>query len=156
MPNSRDNRRVAYSADSIELPIVLLAALGECEVTIRDFIGRIQRGSVWQDQAIRSADRRIVIQACLHRSSLRCMVQVGDDAFYHTDTGVLDLHDVFLPATVMALADLDASAVVDDPLFRLPGVRIRRMMPFGCRDTDIGVALLLAVPTIKVFCPHVS
>lgn len=143
--------RVFPCADPIELPISLLAALSECGVTIGDFIERIQRGSVWEDQAIRSADRRVVIQAFLKGSSLRCMIQVGSGAFYHTSTGVLRLFDVALPASVMAAGDLDASDIINDPLFQLPGIRVRRMVPMGGRYSAVGVTLFLSVPFIVVF-----
>ena len=136
------------------MPIVLLAALAECDVTLAGFINRIRHGSVWQDEAIRSADRRVVVQAHLGGEGLRALVQIGETTFYHTAASVLHLFGLVLPATILAMRDLQAATLIGDPLFQLSGIVIRRLRPLDHRDPDMGTAALLHVPTITVWLPQ--
>lgn len=139
--------------NTIRLPIILLAALVECEMPLSAFVERIRGRSLWQEDAIRSVDRRVVIQATLAADGLRCVIQIGERAFYHCSATVLRLFDVVLPATVMALTDLNAS-ILGDPLFAAPGMVVRRMKPLDRLKPKMGTAMLLHMPTITVWLPR--
>jgi hypothetical protein len=143
-----------FEDDRLDMPIVLLAALAECDVTLAGFIDRILHGSVWQDEAIRSADRRVVVQAHLAAEGLRSLVQIGETTFYHADASMLHLLGLILPATILAMRDLPAATLICDPLFQLPGIVIRRLRPLDRRDPAMGTAVLLHVPTITVWLPQ--
>lgn len=145
-----DRRSVA---DTFQLPILILAALVECGVPLVTFVERIRRQSLWQEDAIRSVDRRVVIQASLAADGLRSVIQIGENAFYHCSANVLHLFGVVLPATIMAVADIDASRIFGEPLFGFPGMIIRRMKPLDRRKPEMGTAILLDMPTIKVWLP---
>lgn len=135
------------------MPVILLAALVECKVTLNTFVERILKQSLWQDDAIRSVDRRLVIHASLGADGLRGVVQIGAKAFYHCSASVLHLFDTVLPATVMAVTDLNAS-VLGDPLFAVSGMIVRRMKPLDCLKPEMGTAMLLHMPTITVWLPR--
>ena len=137
---------------TVRLPIILLAALVECRLPLATFVERILKRSLWQDDAIRSVNRHVVIQASLGADGLRGVVQIGEKAFYHCSASVLHLFDTVLPATVMAVTDLDAS-ILGDPLFAVPGMIIRRMKPLDRLKPEMGTAILLHMPTITVWLP---
>lgn len=147
VPASQD--RVRPVPDTIRLPVILLAALVDCRVPLATFVERIRGRSLWQDDAIRSVDRRVMIQASLGADGLRCVIQIGEKAFYHCSTSVVHLFDIVLPATVMAVTDLDAS-ILGDPLFSAPGMIVRRMKPLDCLKPEMGTAMLLHMPTVTV------
>ncbi len=144
-----------FEGDLLELPIVLVTALAECDVPLASFIDRVQRGSLWQDEAIRSSDRRIVVQAHLAAEGLRAIVQIGEKAFYHVSAATLHVFDLVLPSTVLVVRDLEASCLLDDPLFRLLGVRIRKMKPLDHLDPGMGTTRLLHVPSITTWIPQI-
>lgn len=137
---------------TIRLPVILLAALVECKMPLCAFVERICGRSLWQDNAIRSVDRRIVIQASLAADGLRCVIQIGEKAFYHCSANVLRLFDMVPPATFMAVTDLDAS-ILGDPLFAAPGTIVRWIKPLDCLKPEMGTAMLLHMPTITVWLP---
>jgi hypothetical protein len=150
---SASQNRLRPVLDTIQLPVILLAALVECGVPLATFVERILGRSLWQDDAIRSVDRRVVIQASLAADGLRCVIQIGEMAFYHCSASVLHLFDKVLPATVMAVTDLDAS-ILGDPLFAAPGIIVRRMKPLDRMKLGMGTAMLLHMPTITVWLPR--
>ena len=152
VPTSQNRLRPAL--DTIQLPVILLAALVECEVPLAKFVERILKQSLWQDDAIRSVDRRVVIQASLAADGLRCVIQMGEKAFYHCSTSVLNLVDVVLPATVMSVSNLDAFLILGHPLFQGKDIIIRGMKPLDCVAPAMGAAMLLHMPTITVWLPH--
>lgn len=152
VPASQDRLRPV--PDTIRLPVILLAALVECRVPLATFVERIRGRPLWQDDAIRSVDRRVVIQASLAADDLRCVIQIGEKTFYDCATSVLNLFDVVLPATIMAVSALDAFSFLGHPLFQDQDIIIRRMKPLDRVAPAMGTAMLLHMPTITVWLPH--
>ena len=147
-------RGTRYENDRLEIPVILLAAITECDISLRVFIERLLRGPLWQDDAIRSPDRRVVVQAHLAADGLRCVIQIGDEAFYHHPVDVLHVYHAVLPATAMALRDVDAEELIDEPLIRIAGTLVRRIRPLNVDDQGMGIALLLSMPAITLWLPR--
>ncbi|MHC9419172.1 hypothetical protein ACYZX9_11325 [Sphingomonas citri] len=142
-----------FEGDRLDLPVILLAALVKCGVPLNQFVEHVRDRPYWQGEAIRSSDRRIVIQAHLARDGLRCVIQIGYAAYFHYPRCDLHLWHILLPATVMALCDVDAGAVFDEPFLRISGTRIRRLRNLNGNDPDMGIGATLEMPTIRLWLP---
>ncbi|WP_026046918.1 hypothetical protein [Sphingomonas sp. PAMC 26621] len=75
--------RAGARHEHVALPVVLLAALDAAGIQVEDLLTRLLRGSMWQDQAIRSADGGMVVEAFRSADALRCFILVGPFAWYH-------------------------------------------------------------------------
>jgi len=135
--------------EQIDIPIVVLAALDAARTPVEAFLARLKRGSIWQDQAIRSSDGHVSIEAHLWRDGLRCAIRIGS-AWYHHPASVLQLWHVRLPATVLALRDVPASALLADPLFSDERIRVRSLDWLNRSDPDMGVVLRLQMPSERM------
>lgn len=142
-------RRALVEAGGLELPLLLVRALEELRLTPSAFAERLIEGSVWQDQAIRSTDGRVSIEAHLWRDGLRCAVRIGD-AWFHHPAGVLHLWHIQLPATVLALRSVPASVILADPLFDDERIQARSLDWLNASDPDMGVGMRLLMPSEPV------
>lgn len=142
-----------FEGDRLDLPVILLAALVECGVPLYQFVEHVRDRPYWQGEAIRSPDRRIVIQAHLARDRLRCVIQIGYGAYFHYPRCDLHLWHILLPATEMALRDVDACHVFDEPLLRVPGTRVRHLSDLKRDDPGMGVSAKLGMPKIMLWLP---
>lgn len=142
-------RRVLVEAGGLELPLLLVRVLEELHLTPSSFAKCLIEGSVWQDQAIRSTDGCVSIEAHLWLDGLRCAVRIGS-AWFHHPAGLLHLWHVQLPATVLALRDVPAAAILADPLFDDERIHVRSLDWLNASDPDMGVSLRLQMPSEPV------
>lgn len=142
-------RRALVEAGGLELPLLLVRVLEELHLTPASFAERLIESSVWQDQAIRSTDGRVSIEAHLWLDGLRCAVRIGS-AWFHHPAGVLHLWHVQLPATVLALRDVPAAAILADPLFDDERIQVRSLDWLNASDADMGIGMRLQMPSEPV------
>lgn len=138
----------------LDMPVVLLAALDATGTSVDAFLARLQRGSIWQDQAIRSADGSIVIQASLAHDELRAVVQIGKATWYHHPSDTIHAWGVVLPATTMAIRDVPLKAILRHPLLDPLDVRVRAIRNLNTTRPDLGVGIRLNVPIFRVEPEH--
>lgn len=139
-----------FTGSTIELPIILVAALAAAETSLAAFISRLSKGSIWQDGAIRSADRTVVIQAYLAPDGLRGVVQIGKSAWYHHPLDTLHLFGVMLPAATMVVRDVPLTSVLRHPLLDPLQIGVSTIRELNTARPDLGVSMRLVVPTITV------
>lgn len=146
-----DRRPVrCFAEDRIELPIILVAALEATGTGVDRFLERLQRGSIWQDQSIGSADGEIDIQAHLAPEGLRCVVRIGKHKWYHHPLDALHAFGVEMPAT-----DDGGLAILElDPLLNTLPLKIRHMRTLNDAKPDLGACLYLIVPRISFALRH--
>ncbi len=148
-PGSVD-RETRSGGGTVEVPIILLAALAAADTSVETFIERLTTGSIWQDGAIRSTDRTIAIEASLFHDGLRAVVQIGKTTWYHHPADVIHAWGVVLPATVMALRDVPLATILRHPLLDPLPVHVRALRDLNAKRPDLGPSIHLAVPTIGV------
>ncbi|MBJ6121951.1 hypothetical protein [Sphingomonas mollis] len=90
-------RGQAFEGDTLELPILIPAALEATGTRVRAFLERLTRGSIWQDQSIRSMDGGVDIQAYLAPEGLRCLIRLGAGVRYQHPGETLDVLGMPLP-----------------------------------------------------------
>lgn len=134
----------------VDMPVVLLAALDAAGTSVDVFLARLARGSIWQDQAIRSADGSIVIQASLAQDELRAVVQIGRTTWYHHPSDTIHAWGVMLPATIMATRDVPLRMILRHPLLDPLPVRVRAVRDLNTARPSLGVSIHLAVPALTV------
>lgn len=136
-------------AGDLQLPLLLVRVLEELHLTPASLAERLIEGSVWQDDAIRSPDGRISIEAHLWHDGLRCGVRIGSAWYYHP-ADVLHLWHVRLPATVLTLQNVPASVILADPLFDDERIQVRSLDWLNASDPDMGVGMRLQMPSEPV------
>lgn len=134
----------------VDMPVVLLAALDATGTPVDAFLARLARGSIWQDQAIRSADGSIVIQASLAHDELRAVVQIGRLAWYHHPDDYLDVFGADMPDVEGACP---ATRIIGHDLLDQLPVRVTSVGLLQPRKPDLGVRLRLDVPRITFAAP---
>ncbi|WP_343528587.1 hypothetical protein [Sphingomonas sp.] len=134
----------------IDLPVVLLAALDAAGTSVEAFLARLERGSIWQDSAIRSADRAVVIQAYLAPDGLRAVVQIGNATWYHYPSDKIHAWGVVLPATIMATRDVPLKAILRHPLLDPLPLCVRAIRDLNTTQSTLGVSIQLDVPALTV------
>lgn len=134
----------------LDMPVVLLAALDAAGISVDAFLARLTRGSIWQDQAIRSADGSIVIQAYSAPDNLRCVVQIGQLAWYHHPGDYLDVFGADMPD--VKGGEPPSRIIGHDLLDQLP-VRVMSAGLLRPRKPDFGVRFRLDVPRIRFATP---
>lgn len=138
----------------VDMPVVLLAALDAAGTSVDAFLARLARGSIWQDQAIRSADGSIVIQASLAHDELRAVVQLGKATWYHHPSDTIHAWGVLLPATIMATQDVPLTAILQHPLLDPLTVRVRALRDLNATRPGLGVSIRLSVPAMTTSLAH--
>lgn len=145
-----DETEPRFTGSIIELPIILAAALAAAKTSLEAFISLLSKGSIWQDGAIRSVDRTVVIQAYLAPDGLRAVVQIGESAWYHHPLDTLHLFGVMLPATTMSVRDVPLISVLHHPLLDPLQIGVRAIRELNTIRPDLGVSMRLVVPIITV------
>lgn len=155
-PGPTDMGRSRYDGRHLDLPVILVQALSAAGTSVDQFLDRLVKRAIWQDEAIRAADGAIVIQAHLAREGLRCVVQIGSQCSYHHPLDTLHLFGVTWPATVMALRDLPLAALMRHPVLDHPDVQLLKIGQLNSFAPDLGVCIHLDVPVTTVMLPNLS
>ena len=144
-----DGQASRFTATWLELPIVLVAALAAAATSVDGFIARLSKGSIWQEDAVRSADRTIVIQASLAHDGLRAVVQIGKSCWYHHPSDTIHAWGVVLPATTLAIQDVPLTVILRHPLLDLLPIRARALQDLNSARRDLGICVTLDVPRTR-------
>ncbi|WP_010219542.1 hypothetical protein [Sphingomonas sp. PAMC 26621] len=144
----------SYQGRAIDLPVVLIAALAAVDVSIPAFLMRIQVGSIWQDEALRSPDRRIAIQAHLPPDGLRCVIRLAPQTFYHFPADRINAHAATLPSTAMALVNVPIRQILAHDLLLDDGIMVRRIDVLDSVTPAMGLCLQLEMPHVSVMMPQ--
>lgn len=142
-----------YHGRAIDLPVVLIAALAAVDVSVPAFLKRIQVGSIWQDQALQSPDRRIAIQAHLSPDGLRCVIRLAPQTFYHFPANRINAHAATLPSTAMTLINVPIRQIIAHDLLLDDGIMVRRIDALDSVTPAIGICLQLEMPNVSVMMP---
>lgn len=155
-PGPSDMGGSQFPGRHIDLPVILVQALSAAGTGVDQFLDRLVKGAIWQDDAIRAADGGIVIQAHLAREGLRCVVQIGSQCWYHHPLDTLHLYGAAWPATVMALRDLPLAAIMRHPVLDDSGVQLLKIGQLNHFAPDLGVCIHLDVPVTTVMLPDIN
>lgn len=136
----------------VELPAVLVRALEAAGISVEAFLDRLARGAIWQDQAIRSADREIEIQAYLPPEGLRCLIRIGRSIYYHHPLRTFDVDRMRMPEIDVGDGIPLACILPHEMLDTIPIV-VTRLTPLNAERPDIGICISVTMPTIEL--PHV-
>ncbi|MEK9212240.1 hypothetical protein [Sphingomonas sp. 2378] len=148
-----DGQTSRFSDTELELPIILVAALAAAGISVDGFITRLSKGSIWQDDAIRSADRTLVIQAYLACDGFRAIVQIGKSCWYHYPSDTIHTWGVMLPATVMAFRDVPLTAILRHPLLDPLPVGVRAIRDLNAAQPALGVSIRVRSPVATYKIP---
>jgi hypothetical protein len=143
----------AYPGSFIDLPVVLVAALAAVDVSIPTFLKRLKLGSIWQDQSLRSPDRRIAIQAHLPPDGLRCVIRLAPQTFYHFPANRINVYGATLPSTTMTLVNVPIKHIIAHDLLLDDGIMVRRIDVLDCFAPAFGICLQLQMPHISGVMP---
>ena len=148
-----DGQASRFTDTWLELPIVLVAALAATATSVDGFIARLSKGSIWQEDAIRSADRTIVIQASLAHDGFRAVVQIGKSCWYYHPSDTIHAWGVVLPATIMAIRDVPLKAILRHPLLDPLPVRVRAIRDLNAAQPSLGVSIRVRMPVATYKIP---
>ena len=140
------DRRLRFTGDHLDLPILLVAAVEATDTTVEAFIARLRREAIWQDQSLRSADRDIDIQAYLAPEGLRCVVRFGRTIWYHHPLETLHIYGLPLPT---APAGVPLASIVKHPLLDSVPVMVTRMRHLNATKLDLGICMKVAMPLVR-------
>ncbi len=143
-----DPRRSRYDQDSVDLPVILVAALSATGTTVDAFFARLAKGAIWQDQAIRSPDGEIVIQAYLAPDGLRAVVQIGNESWYHHPFDTIHAYGLLPSAEAMTTRDVPLAAVLQHPLLAPLQIIARSTVALNSDKPELGVSIAVDVPRI--------
>lgn len=146
--------RSRYERDSVDLPVILVAALSATGTTVEAFLVRLAKGPIWQDQAIRSSDGDIVIQAYLAPDGLRAVVQIGKDSWYHHPLDTIHAYGSPPSAKAMMVRYVPLAAVLRHPLLDPLQIIARSVVALNSDKPDLGFAITLDVPRIAYALPY--
>lgn len=142
----------AFEGDRIELPVVIVSALGATGTRVGDFLARLAEGPIWQDQSIRSTDREVDIQAHLAPEGLRCVIRIGRNAFYHHPSGTLHVFGLQRPK--VSIGDgVPLQSILSVQLLDTIPIMVIGIMPQNRIRPDIGISLQVTMPRIQVDIP---
>ncbi|MBY9061344.1 hypothetical protein K7957_00155 [Sphingomonas yunnanensis] len=142
-----------FRGDRVDLPVILVTALEATSTDVGVFLNRLVRGSIWQDQAIRSDDGATAIQAYLAREGLRCVVDLGGGCWYHHPADVLHVFGEELPVAVVAMRDVPLTSILRHPLLDGMELVVRRIALLNPRYPQLGIAIEVHMPTRPVQLP---
>jgi len=151
-----DRRGSRFTGDAVDLPVILIVALAAANTSVEAFIARLARGSIWQDQAIRSADRQIVIQAHLAPEGLRAVVQIGEAIWYHHPLDTIHAYGITAADAGKAAGNVGLSSILRHPLLDHLKMDARTIVSLNNRNPDLGVSIALDVPRVRYAFPHDS
>jgi hypothetical protein len=143
------DRRLRFTGDHLDLPILLAAAVEAADTTVEAFIARLRREAIWQDQSLRSADRKIDIQAYLAPEGLRCVIRVAENIWYHHPLETLHVWLMHLP-TVERSATVPLTRLVRHDLTDPLPIVVRSLTYLNARKPELGTCLRLDMPRVSV------
>lgn len=141
--------RPAFEGDRLELPLVILAALEATDTRVHDFLARLARGSIWQDQSIRSAGGEIDIQAYLAPEGLRCVIRLGAGIWYHHPLETLHVWGMQLPH-IDRDAAIPLACILPHGLLDTLPVMVLAATNLNARRPGLGTCLRIDMPRLGV------
>ena len=138
-----------FTGDNLDLPILLVAALEATGITLDAFIARLRHGAIWQDQSLRSADRRVDIQAYLPPEGLRCVIRVAENIWYHHPLETLHVWSMPLPLIGKGEAVPLARVLQHDLLDPLP-ITVRAVTHLNARKPELGTCIRVQMPRVRM------
>ncbi|MBJ6122522.1 hypothetical protein JAO74_12045 [Sphingomonas sp. BT553] len=142
----------AFEGDRLDMPVVIVSALGATGTRVEDFLARLAEGPIWQDKSIRSTDREVDIQAYLAPEGLRCVIRLARNAFYHHPLGTLHVYGLRRPKISIGDGVPLHSILPDDLLDTIP-IMVIGITPLNIIRPDIGISLRVTMPRIQVDVP---
>lgn len=153
-PGPASSPHVPTGGDRVDLPAVLVVALEAAGTSIADFLHRLGRGSIWQDEAIRSVDREIEIQAYLPPEGLRCMIRIGRSIYYHHPLRTFHVHGMLLPAVDVG-DGVPLNCILPHRLLDTIPIRVTRIRHLNSITSDLGICIHVSMPTVSIVLPHI-
>lgn len=146
--------QVPSPGDRVELPAVLVGALEATGTSIEGFLDRLRLGSIWQDEAIRSANLEIEIQAYFPPEGLRCVIRIGRSIYYHHPLRTFHALGMLLP-TIDVGDGVPLACILPHEMLDTIPIRATRVTPLNAIRPDLGICIRVAMPMIEVPQPHV-
>jgi hypothetical protein len=142
-----------FTGDHLDLPVVLVAALEATDTTVEVFAARLLHGAIWQDQSLRSPDRRIDIQAYLPPEGLRCVIRLERNIWYHHPLETLHVYGTPLPTIGQDEALPLACVLRHDLLDTLP-IMVRAVTHLNARRPELGTCIRVEMPRRSIALWH--
>lgn len=151
-PGPVSGSRFPSASGHVELPAVLVRALEATGTSIERFLDRLRQGSIWQDEAIRSADREIEIQAYLPADGLRCVVRIGRSIYYHHPLRTFHVYGMLLPAIDVG-DGISLGSILPHALLDTIPIVATGITSLNSHKADIGVCIRVTMPSTNVEIP---
>ncbi len=152
-PGPATDRRIRFVGDQLELPAIVVAALDAAGTGIDQFLDRLQRGSIWQDSSIQSADGEIEIQAYLAREGLRCVIRIRRSIWYHHPLQTLHVYGM-LPPAIGSGDHVPLARVLQHELLDAIPIMSTGWALLNSFESQLGICVHVAMPTISVSLKH--
>ncbi|WP_156351244.1 hypothetical protein [Sphingomonas sp. Leaf25] len=143
----------AFEGDRLDMPVVIVSALGATGTRVEDFLARLVDGPIWQDQSIRSPDRKVDIQAYLAPEGLRCVIRLREGVWYHHAFGTLHVWGMPLPPVRTGEHIPLTHVLRHDMLDNLP-IMVRAATELNARTAGLGTCLRVDMPMVTMALPR--
>ena len=153
-PGPASGAHVPSADGHVDVPAVLVTALEATGTSMEEFFNRLRRGSIWQDEAIRSADREIEIQAYLPPEGLRCVIRIGRSIYYHHPLRTFHVFGMLLP-TIDINDGVPLACILPHDLLDTIPITATRITNLNAIRPDLGICIRVAMPAIEVPQPYV-
>ena len=141
-PNGQSRR----SCDTVELPLILTAALAELRHPIPHFLASLVCG--WQFRRLRQEPYRLEVEAIMSLGGLTSFIWLGPQVRYYYPANAIVVFGATLPAKQMQVSGVPLAAILWHPLLADERIVIRKVETFH-RQKSHGVRFLLDTPKVS-------
>lgn len=138
------NKSSPEASETIELPLILMAALAELRQPLPDFLNALVYKPFFRK--IRQQPYRLEVDATLSNTGLGAFIWLGPQVRYYWPANAVVVFGAKLPSKQMMVSGVPLSAILWHPLFADDRVVIRKVEPFNRRPSKNGVRFLLDAP----------